>query len=56
MMLPDLPNPGAAPRGGGAQHENERFAAYHALDQALRDAGLDEYVLIPYVFYAGTKE
>lgn len=37
-------------RGGGAQHENERFAAYHALDDALRAAGLEEYVLVPYVF------
>jgi hypothetical protein len=31
--------------------DHERFVAYHALDARLRRGGLNEYILIPYVFY-----
>ncbi|MCC7387994.1 MAG: hypothetical protein IT431_04415 [Phycisphaerales bacterium] len=33
---------------------NERFLAYAALDRLLRDSGVEEYILLPYVQYADT--
>jgi len=38
-----------------ALDENERYVAFHLLDRALQRAGLDEYVLIPYVLYSDRK-
>lgn len=43
-------NASSRPTGGAIVEENERFIAYHAIDAALRRAGVGEYVLIPYVF------
>ncbi|MFZ4576499.1 MAG: hypothetical protein ACOYN0_19105, partial [Phycisphaerales bacterium] len=37
---------------GGQVAENERFAAYYLLDSYMREAGVEEYVLLPYYQYA----